>query len=67
MNIETETLEDKKIEIIRLLAYYGIHEYIHIEDEAVPFLLFQLNEKDITNVKLNGEGGIIIEFDDSKF
>lgn len=62
---DDKSLVEKKIEIIKLLAYHGIHDYIIIEDEAVPFLLNALSQKDLTNVKLNGEGGIIVEFDDS--
>lgn len=60
-----KSLVEKKIEIIKLLAYHGIHDYIMIEDEAVPFLLNALSQKDLTSVKLNGEGGIVVEFDDS--
>jgi hypothetical protein len=62
-----EQIEDgtpKRDVITKWLAYYGIHEYVEIEDEALDFLCMALMKPDVKAVRLNGEGGIVIEYDE---
>ena len=62
--IKSEDISEKE-KIIKLLAYHGIHDYIEIEDEATGFLMAALTGDDVVRVKLDGEGGIVVEYDDS--
>jgi hypothetical protein len=57
----------KKDQVVKWLAYYGVHDYIEIEDEAVPFLLGQLMQPDVSRVRIDSEGGLVIEFDDDQY
>ena len=56
--------EEAKREIVKLFAYHGFHEYVKIDDEAVGMLLTALRQDDIRTVRSNGEGGIVIEYND---
>jgi hypothetical protein len=60
----TMNVEEAKKEIVRLFAYHGFHEYVKIDDEAVGMLLTALRQEDVRTVRSNGEGGIIIEFNE---
>lgn len=55
----------KRDQLIKWLAYYGLHEYIEIEEEAVPWLLHQITQADVTGVRIDSEGGLVIEFNDT--
>ena len=55
----------KKEQIVKWLAYYGVHGYVEIEKEAEGFVLTSLMRPDVTRAFVNKEGALIIEFDDS--
>ncbi len=55
----------KKDQIIKWLAYYGIHEHVEIEQEAEEALLNMLTQPDVERVVLDKDGSIQIEFDDT--
>lgn len=60
----TMDVEEAKKEIVRLFAYHGFHDYVKIDNEAVGMLLTALRQEDVKTVRSNGEGGIVIEFND---
>lgn len=55
----------KKDQIIKWLAYYGIHEHVEIEQEAEETLLNMLTQPGVERVILEKDGSIQIEFDDT--
>lgn len=57
-------IEEAKQEIRKLFAYHGLHEYVKIDNEAVGMLLTALRQEDVKTVRSNGEGGIVIEYND---
>jgi len=48
------------------LAKHGITERIVIDDEAAEFLLNALKDEQLAEVKLDDEGGLIVEFNDEE-
>ncbi len=64
---DLENLESKRQQLIKWLAYYGIHHYIEIEDEAVPMLLASIMNPEVERVRIDSEGGLVIEFTDGDF
>lgn len=61
---QTMDVEEAKKEIVRLFAYHGFHDYVKIDNEAVGMLLTALRQDDIKTVRSNGDGGIVIEYND---
>lgn len=60
MNQELTTLE----KIRSLLLAYGIPTDFEIEEEAEGMILTALNQDDIAAVRIDDEGGLVIEFDE---
>jgi hypothetical protein len=60
MNQELTTLE----KIRSLLLAYGIPSDFEIEEEAEGMILTALNQDDIAAVRIDDEGGLVIEFDE---
>lgn len=58
MNQELTTIE----KIRSLLLAYGVPSDIEIEEEAEGMILAALNQDDIADVRIDEEGGLIIEF-----
>ena len=61
----SDDLEAKRIEITTLLAYYGLRSYVEIEDEAVPMILTTLKSDEVIRVRIDEEGGLVIDLDDT--
>jgi hypothetical protein len=63
--IDEQIETSKKEQIIKWLAYYGVHNYVEIEKEAEDIILMALMKQDVTRAFVNKEGALIIEFEDS--
>jgi len=62
MNDELTAME----KVRSLLLAYGIPRSFEIEEEAVGMILAALNQEDLADVRLDQEGGLIIEFNDNE-
>jgi hypothetical protein len=60
MNQELTNIE----KIRSLLLAYGVPSDIEIEQEAEGMILAALNQDDVATVRIDEEGGLIIEFDE---
>lgn len=60
MNQELTNIE----KIRSLLLAYGVPNDIEIEEEAEGMILAALNQDDVATVRIDEEGGLIIEFDE---
>lgn len=60
MNQELTTIE----KIRSLLLAYGVPNDIEIEEEAEGMILAALNQDDVATVRIDEEGGLIIEFNE---
>lgn len=58
MNQELTTIE----KIRSILLAYGIPDTFEIEPEAEGMIMAALNQDDMVNVRLDEEGGLMIEF-----
>lgn len=58
MNHELTNIE----KVRSLLLAYGIPASFEVEEEAVGMILAALNQEDLADVRLDEEGGLIIEF-----
>ena len=60
MNQELTTIE----KIRSLLLAWGVPNDIEIEEEAENMILTALNQDDVVSVRIDEEGGLIIECDE---
>ena len=56
--------DEARREITKLFAYHGFHDYVKIDKEAIGMLLSALRDRDVRTVRSNGDGGIVIEYND---
>ena len=45
-----------------LFAYYNFKEEVKIDEPDIPMIVMALNQDDVANIKVDEEGGLVIEY-----
>jgi hypothetical protein len=62
VNFSEEITVDQKLEI--LFKYHNFDRYVKIDEEDKPMIIIALNNTEVTEVKRDDEGGLVIGYAD---